>query len=363
MVTVGKDDHYPPTNPSYTVNTVSRFNLYICTLNTRTLRTPESLHELEIAISNIKWDILGISEMRRIGEGIEEREHYILFHKGEVAGQRGVGFMIKSTLKSSIIGFEGISDRIAVIHIKLTKYAKTLTVIQIYSPTEQATRTDIETFYERLSEVTEKYAENHVVLMGDFNAQVGARKAEEEHILGKYGSGKRSKNGEKLVEFLLEKNLTLLNSVFRKKPKNKWTWVSPDGKVKNEIDYIMTNKPRLFSDTGVIQNLNFNSNHRMVRSCLNTRGPKKSRPKAIQMLKTGYTDIEEDQMDVVISDSMDLNQKYKRVENKLKELRRVQPNKRKESYLSRKNKKINRRPEKSIIKKRKRKSERNLQPQ
>lgn len=144
MVTVGKDDHYPPTNPSYTVNTVSRYNLYICTLNTRTLRTPESLHELEIAISNIKWDILGISEMRRIGEGIEEREHYILFHKGEVAGQRGVGFMIKSTLKSSIIGFEGISDRIAVIHIKLTKYAKTLTVIQIYSPTEQATRTDID---------------------------------------------------------------------------------------------------------------------------------------------------------------------------------------------------------------------------
>ncbi|CAH2097428.1 unnamed protein product [Euphydryas editha] len=57
--------------------------------------------------------------MQRTGEEIEERSHYIMYHKGEVAGHRGVGFLVKSKLKNQIIGYEGISDRIAVIHIKL----------------------------------------------------------------------------------------------------------------------------------------------------------------------------------------------------------------------------------------------------
>ncbi|CAB3236322.1 unnamed protein product [Arctia plantaginis] len=218
--------------------------------------------------------------MRRLGEGIEERSNFIMYHKGEIAGQRGVGFLVKLNLKSQIIGFEGISDRIAAIHINLQNPTKKWTVIQVYSPTEKASKKDIDNFYYKLSEVTEKYSANNIVVMGDFNAQVGAKLAGEEHIIGKYGSGKRSKNGEMLVEFLLEKNLTLLNSMFRKKPKNKWTWISPDGKTRNEIDYIITNKVRCFSDTGIIQNLNFNTNHRMVRSCLNENATKKTKTKS-----------------------------------------------------------------------------------
>ncbi|KAJ8709252.1 hypothetical protein PYW07_009078 [Mythimna separata] len=201
-VTVGEADHHPPTYQSTKSNTQKdkqkRSSLYICTLNTRTLRTEESLHELELAIENLKWDILGISEMRRIGEGIEERNSYIMYFKGETAGHRGVGFLVKSKLKSQIIGFEGISDRIAVIHINLPKYRKKWTVIQVYSPTEQATKTEIDKFYDKLREAIEKYSENNIVLMGDFNAQVGVQIPGEEHIIGKYGRGKRSLNTSKL---------------------------------------------------------------------------------------------------------------------------------------------------------------------
>ncbi|XP_047026283.1 craniofacial development protein 2-like, partial [Helicoverpa zea] len=285
LVTVEDYDHNPPTNlPIETKEVKTKIKLcclYLCTLNTRTLRTPESLHELELATENIKWDILGISEMRRIGEAIEERSQYVMYHKGEIAGQRGVGFLIKSKLKNRIIGFEGISDRIAMIHINMPTYKKDWTIIQVYSPTEQANKTDIEEFYNSLSMVIEKYSGNNIVVMGDFNAQVGARTAGEEHVIGNFGSGERSKNGEKLVEFLLEHNLMTLNSMFRKK--SKWTWISPDGKIKNEIDYILTNKPRLFSDTSVIKNLNFNTDHRMVRCCLSEQGTKKARPKAVQV--------------------------------------------------------------------------------
>lgn len=115
--------------------------------------------------------------------------------------------------------------------------------------------------------------------MRDFNVQVGARIAGEEHIIGKHGRGKRSKNAEKLLEILLEQNLTLLNSMFRKKPNNKWMRIRRE--VRNEIDYIIIIKTKSFIDTGVIQILNFNTNHRMIRSCLNKSDSKKDSTKAI----------------------------------------------------------------------------------
>lgn len=165
---MGEVDQNPPTNLPTKSNTKKRKQdiLYICTLNTRTLRTSESLLELEIATKNIKWDILGISEMRRLGEGIEERSNFIMYYKGEIAGQRGVGFLVKPRLKNQIIGFEGITDRLAVLHIKLPKSPKTWTIIQVYSPTEQATKTDIDIFYYKLSEVVETYSENNIVYLG-----------------------------------------------------------------------------------------------------------------------------------------------------------------------------------------------------
>ncbi|GBP07065.1 LINE-1 retrotransposable element ORF2 protein [Eumeta japonica] len=171
--------------------------------------------------------------------------------------------------------------------------------------------------------------------MGDFNAQIGVQLPGEEYVIGKYGKGKRSKNGEKLVEFLLENNLTPLNTIFRKKPKNKWTWISPDGNTRNEIDYIITNKARSFKDTNIIQNLNFNTNHRMVRSCLNENVTKNPRPKTVNI---NYPPVKENTEDLMeaINSNMNINEKYKRIENKLNEYARKQIRKKNEPYLSEK---------------------------
>ncbi|KOB73037.1 Endonuclease-reverse transcriptase [Operophtera brumata] len=113
--------------------------------------------------------------------------------------------------------------------------------------------------------------------MGDFNAQVGTKQRKEEFVLGKFGQGKRSQNGELLVEFLMEHNLTLLNSMYLKNKKNKWTWISPDGSIKIEIDYITTNYPKAFTDTSVLSKFNFNTDLRILRSSLRIEPPRKSR--------------------------------------------------------------------------------------
>lgn len=151
-VPAGELDHHPRTN--------RKDVLYIGTLNTRTLRTQESLLELEQSLVNIKFDILGISEMRRLGEKIEEHANYILYQKGEVAGHRGVGFLIKQSLKKYIQELIGISDRLAILNMKLPGYKKQWTIIQAYAPTEHAEQTVLEAFYEDLSQAIKTTPKN-----------------------------------------------------------------------------------------------------------------------------------------------------------------------------------------------------------
>ncbi|KAJ2948735.1 hypothetical protein O0L34_g7995 [Tuta absoluta] len=113
--------------------------------------------------------------------------------------------------------------------------------------------------------------------MGDFNAQTGIRKQGEENILGMHCQGRRTRNGEKLVNLALENQLVILNTYFKKRQNNRWTWVSPDGEHRNEIDFILTNRQKCFDDCGVICNLNFNTNHRMVRANMKDTPPKSRR--------------------------------------------------------------------------------------
>lgn len=140
LVTVGKEDHYPSVNETPKEKEKPN-NIHIATLNTLSLRTAEKLLELEIALGNIKWDILGMSEVRRIGNCIKEYDDYILYYIGETKGQFGVGFMVKKHLKKQIIEFKGISERIALLNIQLQGYKNKWTIVQIYAPTEAADET------------------------------------------------------------------------------------------------------------------------------------------------------------------------------------------------------------------------------
>ena len=59
-----------------------------------------------------------------------------------------------------------------------------------------------------------------------------------------------------------------MNSFFQKPPHRKWTWMSPDGSTRNEIDFIITNEKRIFNDVSVIHRVKTGSDHRIVRGTL-----------------------------------------------------------------------------------------------
>ena len=58
-------------------------------------------------------------------------------------------------------------------------------------------------------------------------------------ITGKFGLGVRNEAGQRLIEFCQEKALVIANTLFQQHKRRLYTWTSPDGWHRNQIDYIL----------------------------------------------------------------------------------------------------------------------------
>ena len=209
-----------------------------------------------------------------MGCTIEEFPDYIFCYIGKTKGLHGVGFLIKKVLKDKIKNFTGISERVALLQLNFEEFD--ISIIQAYAPTEKSSEAEIQEFYANLKDA-HALADDKLLVLGDFNAKIGQPRKEENIIMGKYGIGKRNERGERLIDYALEYRLSIINTYFNKRPNRKWTWISPDNKTKNEIDFIMSNTPKLVTNYEVLNLLKFPSDHRLLRATLQLNVPKKSR--------------------------------------------------------------------------------------
>ena len=81
--------------------------------------------------------------------------------------------------------------------------------------------------------------------MGYFNAKAGDIEDRESGV-GKYGLGRRNEYGKRLASFCKVNELIWTNTCFKHHERNRYTWLSPDGNTRNQIDYIAIDK-RWFS--------------------------------------------------------------------------------------------------------------------
>ena len=133
--------------------------------------------ELEVELSKIKWDILGLSEVRREGEDTMtlESSHMLYHREGDQLSQGGVGFLVNKTLVNNVVEISSVSNRVAYLVLKLTE-RYSLKVAQVYAPTSAYSDTEVETVYEDISRAIKCTAKTqYTVVMGDFNAKVGVQ--------------------------------------------------------------------------------------------------------------------------------------------------------------------------------------------
>ncbi len=116
-----------------------------------------------------------------------------------------------------------INDRLNIMNIEVQKIV--ITCIQIYAPTINAEDEEVEKFYDELENIIENSQRKHLIIMGDFNSQVGLRQKGEKTILGKYGYGNRNERGWRLVRFYQEHNLKIINSMYKKRKGKRRSWI------------------------------------------------------------------------------------------------------------------------------------------
>lgn len=94
---------------------------------------------------------------------------------------------------------------------------------------------------------------NIVLILGDFNAKVGQKKADDEYsgVAGKYGLGLRNDRAERMLLSCVERKLTVTNTWFQQPKRRLCTWKSCDGITRNRIHYILVNKHWKSSITSV----------------------------------------------------------------------------------------------------------------
>nr|XP_022911512.1 craniofacial development protein 2-like [Onthophagus taurus] len=103
----------------------------------------------------------------------------------------------------------------------------------------------------------------YTMVMGDFNAKVGKRKGES--CIDNCGIGNRNENGEKLVEFVEGNKFYIMNTFYNKANDKKWTWISPDGQTKNEIDFFIVDKGEIIQNVEIEQKIDIGSDHRAIK--------------------------------------------------------------------------------------------------
>ena len=57
--------------------------------------------------------------------------------------------------------------------------------------------------------------------------------------MGKFGLGVQNEAGQRLTEFCQENTLVIANTCFQQHKRRLYTWTSPDGRHRNQIDYIL----------------------------------------------------------------------------------------------------------------------------
>lgn len=250
--------------------TKKRDQIKISTWNVRTMLEPGKIQEITSEMQRYQIDVAAIQEIRWAGQGeINENNYTIQYSGNEKQGLYGVAFITMGKLKNNVIQFNPISERMAYLRIKAQPF--NISMINVYAPTESADEEEKNILYERLEQEIEMLPkEDTVLVLGDFNAQVG-KEDYIKQIAGKHTlHEKTNNNGQRLCNLAASTNMIISSTKFIHPKYHKVTWISPDQKSWSQIDHILITRRKQTSITDVrtYRGAHADSDHFMVTATL-----------------------------------------------------------------------------------------------
>ena len=144
--------------------------------------------------------------------------------------------MVNKRVQNAVLGCNLKNNRM--ISVRSQGNPFNIMVIQAYAPTSNTEEAEVEQFYEDLQDLLELTPKKDVLfVIGDWNAKVGSQ--ETPGVTGKFGLGVQNEAGQSLIEFCQENALVIANTLFQQHKRRLYTWTSPDGRHRNQIDYIL----------------------------------------------------------------------------------------------------------------------------
>ena len=121
--------------------------------------------ETNTEMNRYRWNILGLSEMRRknFGETTTEEGHKVFFSGKEDKHEHDVGFLVHKDIVNTVMGRQPVSSRLITIRLRAVPF--NITKVQAYAPTSDYDDDEIEEFYDQLQNVNDQTPKKGVLVV------------------------------------------------------------------------------------------------------------------------------------------------------------------------------------------------------
>ena len=115
-------------------------------------------------MARVNVDILGICELKWTGMGeFNSDDHYIYYCGQESLRSNGVAIMVNKRVRNAVLGCNLKNDRM--ISVRFQGKPFTITVIQVYAPTNNTEEAEVEWFYEDLQHLLDLTPQKDVIFI------------------------------------------------------------------------------------------------------------------------------------------------------------------------------------------------------
>ena len=187
-----------------------------------------------------EMEFLALTETRWSGmdKFVTDRGSTVIYSARDDNIRRGgVALLMGREASKAMSEWRPINDRMLLARFESKQC--NLSVIVCYAPINDAADEIKDEFYEVLQESIDSIPNRDmIVCLGDFNAKVGNSNDGFESTMGCHGLGDMNENGMQFVSFCEANRLVIGGTMFMHKDIHKYTWTSPGGIYRNQIDHI-----------------------------------------------------------------------------------------------------------------------------
>ena len=200
--------------------------------------------------------------------------NYVLFYSGGVSRIHRVGIILSPELADKVDSASFKSERVLNLTLKLR--SRNIGIVQIYASQQVRPNHEKEAFYSEIKGVVDmsKYRDNLIVL-GDWNGNVGINRLGVENVLGSFGVGEGNAEGSRILDFCLSQKLAIAHS-----SSHKWTWYwYVSGRQRyaehSAIDLVATDNKKIIRDIKAISLVSVDTDHWLVVAKINVGSSRK----------------------------------------------------------------------------------------